>query len=285
MNKKDEKKLFRKNTVMSIIITIGFLIFSVICGRLIDKLFEKTNEIFDAKLEKITIPSPVVYYEKIDRGNVTHNPIKDNQHRYGDEIIDQKEVITRCIKFEHKTLLTISSDAVSYIDTVKLNKYGRHRQAGGCKKIGYILTRIFIDGDRLTGESESTYDEFIPGLSASCSFSVELKAETYKIRVETLYCGYLARPKTTVVISGILAEPVNLKDLIKSAKEKEKSRVFLDIHSKEKSQTFEEYKSVGIQPAVAGPAVTCKYEARKANKEKQSASHGGKCPEAVTGQR
>ena len=33
------------------------------------------------------------------------------------------------------------------------------------------------------------------------------------------------------------------------------------------------------------PAVTCKYEAQKANKEKQSASHGGKCPEAVTGQR
>jgi hypothetical protein len=119
----------------------------------------------------------------------------------------------------------------------------------------------------------------------SCSFSVELKPETYKIRVETIYCGYLARPKTTVVISGILAEPVSLKDLLKSSEEKEKSRVFLDIKSKEKSQTFEEYKSVGIQSAVAGPAVTCRYEAQKANKEKQSASYGVKCPEAVTGQR
>jgi hypothetical protein len=186
---------------------------------------------------------------------------------------------------EHKTLLTISSDAVSYIDTVKLNKYGKHRQTGGCKKIGYILTRIFIDGDRLTGESESAYDEFIPGLSASCSFSVLLKPETYKIRVETLYCGYLARPKTTVVISGIRAEPINLKDLLKSAQEKEKSRVFLDINSKEKSQTFEEYKTVGIQPAVAGPAVKCKYEAQKSNKEKPGASHGVKCPGVVTGQR
>jgi hypothetical protein len=271
--------------MMSIIITIAFLIGSVVIGRLIEKFHDKTNEIIDAKLENIVIPSPIVFYEKIEKGNVIHNPIKDNQRRYGDEIIDQKEVITRCIKFEHKALLTISSDAVSYIDTVKLNKYGRQRQAGGCKKIGYILTRIFIDGDRLTGESESAYDEFIPELSASCSFSVELKAETYKIRVETLYCGYLARPKTTVVISGILAGPVNLRDLLKSAQEKEKRRVFLDIKSKEKSQTFESYKSVGIQPAVAGPAVKCKYEAQKTKKEKQCASHGGKCPEAVTGQR
>ncbi|NIM18474.1 MAG: hypothetical protein GTO45_41370, partial [Candidatus Aminicenantes bacterium] len=98
--------------------------------------------------------------------------------------------ITSCVKLEDKTLLTISSDAVSYIDTIKLNKYGIRNQAGRFKKIGYILTRIFIDGDRLTGESESAYDEFIPELSASCSFSVELKPETYKIRVETLYCGY-----------------------------------------------------------------------------------------------
>jgi hypothetical protein len=283
MNEKDKKKLFRKNTMMSIIITIAFLIGGVVLGRLIEKFHDKTNEIIDAKLEKIVIPSPVVYYEKIDHGNVTHNPIKDNQRRYGDEIIDQKEVITSCFKLEHKTLLTISSDAVSYIDTVKLNKYGRQRQAGGCKKIGYILTRIFIDGDRLTGESESAYDEFIPGLSASCCFSVELKPETYKIRVETIYCGYLARPKTTVVIYGIRAEPINLKDLLKSSQEKEKRRAFLYIKSKKNSQTFESYKSVGIQPAVAGPAVILNNEVQE--KEKQGASHRVKCPEAVTGQR
>jgi hypothetical protein len=261
MNEKDKKKLFRKNTFMSIIITIAFLIGGVVLGRLIEKFHDKTNEIIDAKLENIVIPSPVVYYDKIEKGNVIHNPLKDNQRRYGDEIIDQKEIITRCVKLEHKTLLTISSDAVSYIDTIKLNKYGRQRQAGGCKKIGYILTRIFIDGDRLTGESESAYDEFIPGLSASCCFSVELKPETYKIRVETLYCGYLARPKTTVVISVILAGPVSLKDLVKYAQEKEKSCVFLDIKSKESNQTFDRYKPVGIQPVVAGPAVTCNYEA------------------------
>ncbi len=283
MNEKDKKKIFRKNTVTSIIITFAFLIGSVVIGRLIEKLHDKTNEIVDAKLEKINIPSPIVYYEKIDKGHVIHNPIKDNQRRYGDEIIDQKEIITRCVKLEHKTLLTISSDAVSYIDTVKLNKYGKRNQAGGCKKIGYILTRIFIDGIRLTGESESAYDEFIPELSASCSFAVELKPETYKIRVETLYCGYLARPKTTAVISGIRAEPINLKDLLKSALEKEKSRVFLDINSKEKSQTFEAYKTVGIQPAVAGPAVNQNHEAQK--QEKQGASHRVKCPEAVLGQR
>ncbi|NIM18473.1 MAG: hypothetical protein GTO45_41365, partial [Candidatus Aminicenantes bacterium] len=69
MNEKDKKKLFRKNTMMSIIITIVFLIVSVVIGRLIEKLREKTNEIFDAKLEKITIPSPTVFYEKIEKGN------------------------------------------------------------------------------------------------------------------------------------------------------------------------------------------------------------------------
>jgi hypothetical protein len=284
MNEKDKKKLFRKNIITSIIITIAFLIVSVVFGRLIEKYREEMKEIVDTKLEKITIPSSTVFYEKIENGHITHNPIKDNQRRYGDEIIDQKEIITSCVNLEKKTLLTISSDAVSYIDTVKLNKYGIHHQARGCKKIGYILTRIFIDGDRLAGESESAYDEFIPELSASCSFSVELKPETYKIRVETLYCGYLARPKTTVVISGIRAESINLKDLLKSIHNKAKSRTFLHIKSKVPTQTFDRYKTAGIQPAVAGPAVNWNHEAQNA-KKKQSASPGGKCPEAVTGQR
>jgi hypothetical protein len=88
-----------------------------------------------------------------------------------------------------------------------------------------------------------------------------LEPQKYKIKVEVTYYGYLAHPKASVKLTGERAEPVSLKELLQSALEKEKNRAFLDIECKEQPQTFEIYKSVGIQPAVAGPFVNRNHEA------------------------
>ena len=268
--------------------SIAAVYFHIIPEKIDNNIEKKSTKAVITNLEKITIPSNILFHEEIKECIDEPGPIKDGDNPHGDKIVNLKKILRKSIKIEKKTLLRIEAIAGSTIDRMKLSTYkatiGRHSQQRQ-ESIGFMDTRIFIDEIERAGDSKTAIHPLQPGLYSSCPYSIMLEPETYKIQVEVIYYGCLAHPKARVKLTGELAEPINLKDLLKPFLEKEKSRVFLDINSKEKSQTFEEYKSVGIQPAVAGPAVTCKYEAQKANKEKQSASHGEKCPEAVTGQR
>jgi hypothetical protein len=268
--------------------SIAAVYFHILPERIDNNIKKTTAEAVITTLEKITIPSNILFHEEIKECIDEPGPIEDGYNSHGDKIVNLKKILRKCIKLEKKTLLRIEAIAGSTIDRMKLSTYkaviGRHSQHRQ-ESIGFMETRIFIDEIERAGDSKTAINSLQTGLYSSCPCSILLEPETYKIQVEVIYYGCLANPRARVKLTGELAEPINLKDLLKPFLEKEKRRVFLDIKSKEKSQTFESHKTVGIQPAVAGPAVTCKYEAQKANKEKQSASHGEKCPEAVTGQR
>jgi hypothetical protein len=283
MKKKEKKSIFKNHTFMSIFITIVCSIVFVALQVLVKTIKEKNKEIVKDIISNIVITSAIESYEKIDQGEVVYHPIKDRHLRYGEEIISQKEVISRCIKVKNKTVLMISSHVVSYIDAIKLNKHGLRNPSGGFKEIGYISTRILFEEIRRSGDSDHAHNRYIPELSASCSFPIELEPGiTYKVRVESIYCGYLARPRTTVVLTEIGAEDSSLLELLESSEDNKRS-VFLDIEVKDKNQTFDLNKPGGIQPAVAGPTVNRNKEAQKG--EKPGASPGVRYPEAVKGQR
>ncbi len=288
MNEKDKKKIFRENTVMSIIITVVFLIAGVVTGGLIEKYKENLDKIVNAKLEKITIPSPILFHEEIKDCIDVLDPIKEGNNAHGDKIVNLKKVLSKCLRLEKKTLLRIDVIAGSTIDRMKLSTsragIGRHFQHQQ-KSIGFIDTRIFIDELERAGDGGTAVNLLQPGLYSSYSYSILLEPLKYKIKVEVTYYGYLAHPKASVKLTGERAEPVSLKELLKTAEEKEKNRAFLDIECKEQPQTFEKYKPVGIQPAVAGPFVNRNHEAQKEKKQEQGASHGVRSPEAETGRR
>jgi hypothetical protein len=106
---------------------------------------------------------------------------------------------------------------------------------------------------------------------------------TYKIQVKVIYYGFLANPKPVVKVTGERAGPVNFRELLKKALEKEKRSLLLDYTFKNKNQTFDLNKPGGIQPSVAGPTVNRSHEAQ--TPKKNCASYEVKYPEAVKGRR
>jgi len=129
---------------------------------------KKAEEKINLKLEKIKLPSAVLFHEEIKECHDIPEPIKDKflRHHPSDKILNQKKIYRKCIKIEEKALLRIESNAGSFIDPMILEHYQTvpHQY----RPVGILINRILIDEIKMAGETQAAVPPLSPELSSSC---------------------------------------------------------------------------------------------------------------------
>ncbi|NIM11998.1 MAG: hypothetical protein GTO45_07760, partial [Candidatus Aminicenantes bacterium] len=94
---------------------------AVIPQKIHKQIENKSVEAVITTLEKITIPSNILFHEEIKECIDEPGPIEDGYNPHGDKIVNLKKILRKCIKLEKKTLLRIEAIAGCTIDRMKLS--------------------------------------------------------------------------------------------------------------------------------------------------------------------
>ena len=251
-----KKKDFKTVIFIHIITSIAIIIITYYVTHTIDAVDKKIHQAAIEGLDTINLPSHILFQEEIKESQWSPEPIPDNNRQYKDKILNQKMVLNKSLKLEEKCLLLVYARAHSLIDTLKLTEFHRlcaHSCAGHGihHSHGFVSTTIFIDDILSAGNSADISDSLKPTLSVSVFYAYVLEPGNYKIRVESIFYGFLSQPYCSANIIGERMEAIELKDLLNESKETVKKPGNSLISNSYRS--IEKDKNGRLKPSVTPP--------------------------------